>query len=93
MSRTQTGAFIGLVVVDRSSEGTYTPLRAEGRLPSRVRLPRQKFGVQVVELEGETRGGLAERFKAAVLKTAVATLPGVRIPHPPPVVTPQASQL
>ena len=31
-------------------------------------------------------GGMAERFKAAVLKTAVgASLPWVRIPLPPPV--------
>ena len=48
---------------------------------------------QVVKLEGETRGGLAERFKAAVLKTAVAILPGVRIPHPPPFTTVRLLQL
>ena len=52
-----------------------------------------KTDVQVVGLEGETRGGLAERFKAAVLKTAVATLPGVRIPHPPPFTTARLLQL
>jgi hypothetical protein len=38
-----------------------------------------------VERVRTIRGGLAEWSKAAVLKTAVrATVPGVRIPHPPP---------
>src|SRR6266542_3752667 len=35
----------------------------------------------------EPHGGVAEWFKAAVLKTAVPeTVPGVRIPPPPPLV-------
>ena len=40
----------------------------------------------------EVPGGVAERSKAAVLKTAVpVTVPGVRIPSPPPVISGRSS--
>lgn len=43
------------------------------------------FTLRSVCAKSMPRGGLAEWFKAAVLKTVVLErVPGVRIPHPPP---------